>query len=117
MSMRKALTLLALVAVGSLTAISSAAGSSRGPSLKEIKLHPFTVQGSHFKAHSHVKVTLSSSFKATKTVTVGRSGRFTVTFTQAVDRCTQWSVKATQPGRAPVLIRGPKPQCAPAGGY
>lgn len=115
--MRKPLTLLALVALGSLIAISSAAGSSHAPSLKPIKQHPFTVQGSYFKPHAHVKVTLMWTAKTTKTVTVGRYGRFTVSFNQAVDRCTQWSVRATQPGHASVLIRGPKPQCAPMGGY
>lgn len=114
--MRRSLKLFALVAtVIALAAVSSAAGSSSPPRLRMIKQTPLTVRGSHFKPHSMVKVTLISAAKTTKHVTAGRYGRFTVTFSSAVvDRCTQWTVKATQPGRAPVLIHGPKPACAPA---
>jgi hypothetical protein len=120
MTMRKPLQLLAfaltLVALGSLTAISQAAGGqSSPPRLIELTSHPLTIAGRHFKPHSHLRVTLSSVGQSTKRVTVKGNGRFTVVFTTAVDRCTQWTVKATQPGRAPVVVRGPKPECTPAG--
>lgn len=115
--MRKPLQLLALtlalVALGSLTAVSASAGL-QGPRLFVLSSHPLTIQGRHFKPHAQVRVTLSSLVKTTKRVTVKSSGRFTVSFPGAVDRCTQWTVRATQPGRGPVLVRGPKPQCAPA---
>ena len=112
--MRILLKLLALTATMIALGACVAAGSSSGPRLVVLKRHPLTVQGRHFKPHAHVRVTLISSAQTTKRVTVSRSGRFTVTFTQTPDRCTQWTVRATQPGRAPVLVRGPKPQCLPA---
>ena len=118
--MRKTLHLLALtltvVALGSLAAISEAAGGQFStPQLIVVSSHPLTIAGRHFKPHSHVRVTLSSVGQTTKRVTVKGNGRFTVVFSTAVDRCTQWTVKATQPGHAPVFKRGPKPQCTPAG--
>lgn len=114
--MRRPFKLLVLVAaVIALAAVSAAAGSSSPPRLRLVKQQPLTVQGSHFRPYSHVKVTLISAAKTTKRVRAGAHGRFTVTFSSAVvDRCTQWTLKAIQPGRAPVLIRGPKPACAPA---
>lgn len=115
--MRKPLHLLAVtvtvIAFGALTAISACAGG-QAPRLIPVSSHPLTIQGRHFKPHSHVRVTLTSLVKTTKRVTVKSNGRFTVTFSTVLDRCTQWTVKATQPGRAPVFVRGPRPQCAPA---
>ena len=118
--MRKTLQFLALtltlVGLGSLSAIGQAAGGhSSTPQLIVVSSHPLTIQGRHFKPHAHVRVTLSSLGQTTKRVTVKGNGRFTVVFSTAVDRCTQWTVKATQPGHASVLKRGPKPQCTPAG--
>jgi hypothetical protein len=120
MTMRKSMTLLALsltlVALGSLTAISQAAGGqSSTPRLFVVSSHPLTIAGRHFKPRSHVRVTLSSVGQTSKRIAVKSNGRFTVVFSAAVDRCTQWTVKASQPGRAAVLLRGPKPQCTPAG--
>jgi hypothetical protein len=37
-----------------------------------------------------------------------------VTFPTAVDRCSAWSLTASQGNAAPVIVHGPKPQCAPA---
>ena len=117
--MRRPLRLLVMTAtvlvLGALTAISTAAVSR--PSLVVVKRQPLTVQGRHLKPHAHVRVTLTSSGQTTRRVTVGRSGRFTVTFTQTLDRCTQWTVRVTQSGRAAVIVRGPNPQCTPAGSY
>ncbi len=112
------LAVAALVAVlGAVSAVSSAA-SSAAPRLKVLKFNPLTVQGRNFKPRAHVKVIFTASRQTTKRVTVGRNGRFTVSFTtSAADRCTQWTLKVTQPGRAAVLLRGPRPMCAPAGGY
>lgn len=113
------LALSALVAVlGAFAAVSSAASSSKTPHLKVLKTHPVTVQGISFRPHAHLKVTFIASGQVSKRVTVGRNGRFTVTFTTTfADRCTQWTVKVSQPGHATVMVHGPRPMCAPAGGY
>lgn len=120
--MRKTTYLLALTALvavlGAFAAVCSAAPSSTAPHVKVLTTHPVTVQGTGFRPHAHLKVTFMASQQVSKRVTAGRHGRFTVTFkTTFADRCTQWTVKISQPGHAPVVWHGPRPMCAPAGGY
>ena len=118
--MRKFIPILAVAAIvavlGSVSAASFAA--STAPHLSVLKRSPLTLQGSGFKPRSHIKVTFTASRQVTKRITVKRNGRFTVSFTvSSADRCTQWVVKVTQTGHAAVLMRGPRPMCAPEGGY
>jgi hypothetical protein len=75
-----------------------------------------TVAGRHFKPRTRVRVTLAVTGTQSRKVQTDAQGAFTTTFSTAIDRCSSWSVTASQPGRAPVVIRGgAKPQCAPAG--
>jgi hypothetical protein len=45
---------------------------------------------------------------------VNRAGTFTTAFPAAIDRCSSWSVSASQRHHPTVVLRGPKPECAPA---
>lgn len=113
--MRKPIHLLTIavvaVALGSLTAAGYASAPAK-PRLKVVSLSPFTVQGSHFKPHSHVRVTLTSGSQSVKSVTVNGQGRFRVTFANTTgDPCTQWTVKAMQRRHTLATVRGPRPEC------
>ena len=118
--MRRSIQLLALAALVAVLASATAASfaASTGPHLSVVKHNPLTLQGSGFKPRSHVKVTFTAARQVSKRVTVKPNGRFTVSFTvTSADRCTRWVVKVTQAGHAVALMRGPRPMCAPAGGY
>ena len=75
---------------------------------------PVTVRGTGFKAHSRVKVTLFDGHTLVRRPTADRLGTFNASFPAAIDRCTAWSITATQLGRAPVVLRGARPECPPA---
>ena len=75
---------------------------------------PATVGGTGFKSRSRVRVAFVSARTFVRHPVTNAQGAFTATFPTVVDRCTAWSVSASQPGRATVVLRGPRPQCAPA---
>lgn len=113
----KLLAALAVVIVAAPVSVAVAAGGARGhaPKLAVTRRDPFTVVGRRFTPRRRVRVTLVAASAQTRRVRANARGRFTVTFTIGVDRCTSWSVTARQVGRAPAIVRGPKPLCAPAG--
>ncbi len=76
--------------------------------------NPVTVRGIGFKAHSRVTVTLFVGRKLVRRPLADRLGTFTASFPAVIDRCSAWSLTASQAGRAPVVLRGAKPECAPA---
>jgi hypothetical protein len=90
---------------------------TRAPRLSLVKRSPLTIKGINFPKRTRVTFTLSSARTTRRTLTTTSTGTFTVTFTSGVDRCTQWMATVTRRGAAPVRLRGPKPLCAPAGGY
>lgn len=98
-----------LVGVG----FGSALGGQRlTATLRVAKLHPFTVQGSHFKPRTKVKVTLVSGKRWTAIGTVLKSGVFTVTFRAAtVTGCSGYTVTATGPG-VKVLLKKRAKACS-----
>ena len=75
---------------------------------------PVTVRGTGFKPNARVRVALLDGRTLVRRPVTNARGAFTTTFSAAIDRCSAWSITATQPGRAPVVVRGAKPQCAPA---
>jgi hypothetical protein len=75
---------------------------------------PATVQGRGFRSRSRVRVALVTQRTYVRRAQTNNHGAFTVTFPTTVDRCTSWSVTAAQRNAAPVIVHGPKPQCAPA---
>ena len=75
---------------------------------------PVTVRCTGFKAHGRVTVTLFDGRSLVRRPVADRLGTFTAGFPAMINRCTAWSVTASQPGQAPVILRGAKPECAPA---
>ena len=91
------IVLIAAVAAAllGLSASSGLATSQVAPAVKFVKLRPFTVQGSHFKARERVVLTLTSGkhWTATRTATV--AGTFTASFaTSALTKCSAYTVRA-----------------------
>jgi hypothetical protein len=79
------------------------------------KRNPVTVRGTGFKPNIRVRVTLLEAHKSVRRPLANRRGAFTITFSSVViDRCSGWTVTASQPGRANVILHGPKPECPPA---
>jgi hypothetical protein len=117
--------LTALVAVTALLGASAAVAlaatehSNTTPRarLALVKRSPLTIKGTYFPKRTRVTFKLSSLRTTTRTLTTSSTGTFTVTITSGVDRCTQWIATVTRRGAAAVTLRGPKPLCAPAGGY
>jgi len=113
---RAGLIALAL-ALALAVAAACASGSARKPpaALSLTSRNPVVVTGRHFTPRVRVRLVVGAAARQSRTVIPNRHGTFTATSTTVIDRCTNWSVRASQPGRTPVLIRGAKPQCAPAG--
>ena len=77
--------------------------------------HPATVRGTGFKPSTRVRVTLLDGQKLVRRPLTNGNGTFTTSFPMVIDRCSVWSISASQPGRAPLVLRSPaKPECAPA---
>ncbi len=110
-----------LVLVGGGGAVAAAAGASgagrAGTAQRTVVLvrrHPATVRGTGFASHRRVRVTLVAGHGYVRRPLANGHGVFTATFPTAVDRCTSWTVTAVQRGAAPMVVRGPRPECAPA---
>jgi hypothetical protein len=106
---------LALLVAGAL-ALANASGAGATPTarLAMVKTNPVTVSGHGFRAHARVHLLLVANSTMSRRPETNRFGAFTVTFPAVIDRCSGWRVTATQPGRAPVILRSPaKPLCAP----
>ena len=76
--------------------------------------HPVTAAGTGFATRRRVRVTLFLEGKLVRRPTADGRGRFHATFPAAIDRCSAWTISASQPGRATVVLHGPKPACPPA---
>jgi hypothetical protein len=91
-----------IVLVAAVTAALLGLGASSGlatsrvaPAVKFVKLHPFTVRGSHFKAGERVVATLTSGKHWTATRTATAAGTFTASFaTSTLTKCSAYSVRA-----------------------
>lgn len=82
----------ALLGVG---ASSGSASSRVAPAVRFVKLHPFTVAGSHFKARERVTLTLVSGKHWTATRTSTAAGTFSASFaTSALTKCSAYTVRA-----------------------
>ena len=105
-----------LVALGAAAALASGAQNAHQAraSLTLTTRNPITVRGTGFKPSARVRVALLDGGTTVRRPVTNARGAFTTTFSAVIDRCSAWSVTATQPGRAPVILRGAKPECAPA---
>ena len=105
-----------LVALGAAAALASGAQNAHQAraSLTLTTRNPVTVRGTGFKPSARVRVALLDGGTTVRRPVTNARGAFTTTFSAVIDRCSAWSVTATQPGRAPVILRGAKPECAPA---
>ena len=117
--LRLMLGVVMLCACGAVAAAAAASGTTRAAasarrSLVLIRRNPAVVRGSGFRSHRRVSVTLVAGRSYVQRPLANRFGTFTATFPTAVDRCTTWVVTAVQRDAAPVVVRGPKPECAPA---
>jgi hypothetical protein len=109
-----AVVLLLLAAAATLATGAPRAHQARA-ALVLAKRNPATVRGTGFKPNRHVRVTLLGARKAVRRPLANSHGAFTATFSSVViDRCSGWTVTASQPGRATVILHGPKPECPPA---
>lgn len=90
------------------------AGARSVPRLAMLKASPVTISGRGFKPRTRVRLVLMAAGTMTRRPLTSRRGTFRQTFPTTIDRCSGWSVTATQPGRAPIVLRSPaKPACAP----
>ncbi len=89
--------------------------SASAPALTLTSRDPVSVAGRHFSPRLKVHLIVHAGATQSRTVRPNRHGAFTAAFTAVIDRCTNWSVSAAQTGHAPVMIRGARPQCPPAG--
>ncbi len=114
--MRSPLRRLPLFSAAAVVAVSvaaaCAAGSAPRPTLALTARDPVTVVGHRFRAHRRVHVLVTAHATQTRSTMVNGAGTFTVKFSTAIDRCSGYRVVATQSGRAPVILRGAKPECA-----
>jgi hypothetical protein len=83
------------------------------PTLTLTRRSPVTVTGRHFTPRVRLRITALAARTQSRTVRSNVQGGFTVVFSTVIDRCSGWSVRATEPGRAAIVIRGAKPLCAP----
>lgn len=118
LSPRRAATVvivLALLLAGVLVFGNAAGAGARSvPHLAMLRAHPVTVSGRGFKARTRIRLVLMADGTMTRRPLTSRHGTFSQTFPTTIDRCSGWSVTATQPGRAPIVLRSPaKPECAP----
>jgi hypothetical protein len=120
---RQALVMAALLlgAGGAVGGVAAASGTTRTgaavsskPALVLVHRNPAVVRGTGFRSRRRVRVTLVAGHSYVARPVANRLGRFTATFATVVDRCTVWLVTAVEPGAAPVVLHGPKPECAPA---
>ena len=109
------MAVLLLLATAATLAIGAPRAHEARAALTVTKLHPITVRGTGFKPNTHVRVTLLQTQKLVRRPLANSRGVFTATFSAVViDRCSGWTVTASQPGRATVILHGPKPECPPA---
>lgn len=107
--------LLVLLAVAATLAIGAPRAREARAALMVTKRSPLTVRGTGFKPNTHVRVTLLEAQKTVRRPLANSRGAFTATFSSVViDHCSGWTVTASQPGRATVILHGPKPGCPPA---
>ena len=104
-----------VIAVPVTAACAAGTTARRAASLSLIRRSPVTVVGHNFRAHRRVHLTVTAAATQTRTAMPNAAGTFTTTFSTSVDRCSGYRIVATQPGRAPVILRGAKPACIPMG--
>jgi len=103
-----------VLGLGVTAACASGNASRPAPVLALKSRDPVIVSGSHFTAHAAVRLLVVARVLQSRAVRTNARGAFTATFSAVIDRCSGWSVTASQRGRAPVVIRGARPECAPA---
>jgi hypothetical protein len=107
--------LLVLLGVAATLAIGAPRAHEARAALVMTARNPLTVRGTGFKPHTRVRVTLIEAHKLVRRPLTNSRGAFTATFSSGViDHCSGWTITASQPGRAMVILHGPKPGCPPA---
>jgi hypothetical protein len=109
------IALLLLLGVAATLAIGAPRAHEARAALVVIKRNPVTVRGTGFKPNTRARVSLLVAQKLVRRPLANSRGAFTATFSSVViDHCSGWTVTASQPGRATVILHGPKPECPPA---
>jgi hypothetical protein len=109
------IALLLLLATAATLAIGSPRAHQARAALVLTKRNPVTVRGTGFKPNARARVTLLAAQRQVRRPVANSRGVFTATFSSVVnDHCSGWTVTASQPGRATVILHGPKPECPPA---
>jgi hypothetical protein len=106
---------LALVIAASVTAILSAValGATKSAHVAVTATSPTTIQGTGFKAHERVTLTVSAKETRTKRIYAGARGSFTTTFKGlTIPRCDSYTVRAKGNRGSTALLRV-IPECAP----
>ena len=107
--------LFVLLATAATLAIGAPRAHQARAALMLTRRSPVTVRGTGFKPNTRVRVTLLEAQTQVRRPLVNSRGTFTATFSSVViDHCSGWTVTASQPGRANVILHGPKPECPPA---
>jgi hypothetical protein len=90
------------------------AATAAKPSLRVVRLSPFTVAGTGFKAAEKVTVTLTGANRAKATATANPRGAFTAAFPKLRETKCSYSLRAVGArGSRAVLAASAKPGCAP----
>lgn len=111
---------LAFVAVLAVCFVLVPAGfaSEAQPTVRVLSLSPLKISGSHFKAHTRIRVTVPFAEKTTTMATrTTAAGRFTLTFDDSLtlDRCSgALVIHVAGPGGLLVAVKIPAHMCAPA---
>jgi hypothetical protein len=90
--------------------------AAQPPTLRIVKVRPFTVHGDHFRGHEVVRVVVTGRRTAGRTVRATAAGAFAARFVEiAFDgRCTGvLSVRATGDRGSRATVRRVPPQCPP----
>lgn len=110
-----------LAALGLAAALASGAPTVRAPIAHQARAalvltsrSPATVRGTGFKPSTRVRVLLLIGQAQVRRPLTNSRGTFTTSFPTVLDRCSGYMITATEPGHAPVVLRGAEPQCATA---
>jgi hypothetical protein len=109
-----ALALLVLVATAATLASGAQTARPARAALVLKSRSPAMVGGTGFRPDRRVRVTLFEGQTFVRWPRTSGQGTFTTSFPAVIDRCSAWSITASQPGRRSVVLRGAKPECAPA---
>jgi hypothetical protein len=107
-------SVLALASLGVPAAVAEATATGT-PTLRVVRLSPFTVQGTNFKSREKVSVALTGINRVKLQVTANARGAFAVTFPKVRETKCSYLVRATgaKGSRATLSAAAGNPECRP----